>query len=166
MFTASYYFLGVAVSICATLFFLTSGKRAGKKVEVDLDTLHTATICLPRGRQMTSEDVSAAYKDLPLEEKAKFNDSRSSWMRWYEQSKKKALMKQKAMYSWARTMSLCSVLCLIGVLLEAQFNQPITLHAVLTGFRRPNPPASHVETPQPRQSQNQPALSNASTGQI
>jgi hypothetical protein len=154
MFTASYYFLGIAASICATLFFLTSGKRAGTKVEVDLDALHAATVCLPRGSRAASDELSAAYRDLPPEEKAKFNDSRSLWTQWHEQCKKRAILKRKAMYSWARTMLLCSVLCLIGALLEAEFNQPITLQAVLNGFRRPSPPASYVQTPQPSKSQN------------
>lgn len=148
MFIASYYFLGVAASICATLFFLTSGKRAGKKVEVDLNTLYAATVCLQTERRMTGDDLSVLYEDLALEEKAKWNNLKSLWMRWYEQCKEMAILKQKAMYSWARTMSLCSVLCLIGVFLEAQFNQPITLQAVLSGFRRPSPPAFYVETSQ------------------
>ena len=33
---------------------------------------------------------------------------------------------------------LCAVLCLIGVLLEARFDQPITLGTVLAGFRDPH----------------------------
>jgi hypothetical protein len=153
MFTASYYFLGVAASICATLFFLTSGKRAGKSIEVDLDTLHAASICLPTGRRVTIGDLSSSMcQNLPWEEKARLSDWKSLWTQWYKACKRKASLKQQAMYSWARTMLLCSALCLIGVLLEAQFNQPITLHTILTGFRRPTPPASYVETSQPRQS--------------
>jgi hypothetical protein len=52
------------------------------------------------------------------------------WMQWYSQCQEKALLKQKATYSWARTMALCAALCLIGVVLEATFDEPITLAQV------------------------------------
>jgi len=167
MFTASFYFLGVATSIFAALFFLTTGKRAGKRVEVDLDTLHVASVCLPTGRRATEDVLSSSmYKDLSWEEKAKLSDLKSFWMHWYERCKRKAFLRQKAMYSWARTMALCSVLCLIGVLLEAEFNQPITLHSILTGFRRPSPAASSVESSHLQPSRNESApVSNLSSGQ-
>jgi hypothetical protein len=154
MFSASFYFLGVATSIFAALFFLTTGKRAGKLAEVDLDTLHVASVCLPTGRRVTDDVLaSSMFKELSWEEKAKLSDLKSFWMHWYERCKKKAILKQKSLYSWARTMALCSALCLIGVLLEAEFNQPITLQTILSGFRRPGPTASSVETSHPQPSQ-------------
>ena len=167
MFTASFYFLGVATSILAALLFLTRGKRAGKRAEVDLDTLHAAAICLPTGRRATEELLSSSmFKELSWDEKAKLSDLKSFWGQWYDRCKKKALMKQKALYSWARTMALCSVLCLIGVLLEAEFNQPITLQNVLNGFRRPSTPVSCVETLHLQPSDNGPApASTQSSGQ-
>jgi hypothetical protein len=146
MFTASFYFLGVSASLLAALIFLTRGKRAGKRAEVDLDTLHAAAVCLPTGRRASEEIMSSAmFKELSWEEKAKLSDLKSFWFHWYDRCKKKALVKQKALYSWARTMALCSALCIIGVCLEAEFNQPITLQNILNGFRRPTPPASSVE---------------------
>jgi hypothetical protein len=148
MFTASFYFLGVAASIFAALVFLKSGKKAAKQVKVDLDTLHAASVCLPTGRRAPQEVLSSSmFKELSWEEKAKLSDLRSFWLQWYERCKKKAVEKQRALYSWARTMALCSALCIIGVCLEAEFSQPITLQNILNGFRRPNPTASSVETP-------------------
>jgi hypothetical protein len=44
-------------------------------------------------------------------------------------------------------MLLCAALCLIGVLLEAEFNQPITFHTVLAGFKPQPSPASRVVAP-------------------
>jgi hypothetical protein len=147
MFTASFYFLGVATSIFAVLFFLATGKRAEKSVDVDLDALHAASICLSTGRRVTLGDLSSSmFKNLPWEEKARLSDWKSLRMQWYKGCERKASLKRKAMYSWARTMALCAVLCLIGVLLEAEFDQPITLQNILAGFRRPSPPASSVET--------------------
>ena len=158
MFTASFYFLGVATSIFAALFFFTTGKRAEKSVEVDLDTLKAASICLPTGRRATLGDLSSSMcKKLPWEERVRLSDWKSLWMQWCKRCKRKASLKQKAMYSWARTMALCAALCLMGVLLEAEFNQPITLQNILAGFRRPSPSASSVETSYPRPSQNESA---------
>jgi hypothetical protein len=138
MLTVSYYFLGLAISLLAAIFALTSGRRSGKRVEVELEVLRAATVCLPTGRKsMTDAIVDSMYHDLTWEEKARLNDTKTVWMRWYDRCKRKALEKQKVMYSWARTFALCSCLCLIGVLLEAQFDQPITLANVLAGFKRP-----------------------------
>ena len=46
-------------------------------------------------------------------------------------------------------MALCAALCLMGVLLEGEFNQPITVQNILAGFRRHRPSASRIETPNP-----------------
>ena len=136
MFTASFYFLGLAGSILAAAFFLTKGWRAGRCVEVDLDTLRAVSICLPTDRGAALEEkVSKIYKELMWDKKARWTNLKTMWRRWYALCQEKAIQKQKAMYSWSRTMALCSVLCLIGVLLEAEFNQPITIRTILTGFR-------------------------------
>ena len=147
MFTVSCYFLGLALFFFAAIVCFTTGKRAGKCVEVDLDALHAASVCLPTGRRDASDGgITAVYKDLTLDEKIKLNDLKSIWTNWFERCRKRALLKQKAMYSWARTLALSAVLCLIGVLLEAEFDQPITLHTILTGFRR-MPATTEVHVP-------------------
>ncbi len=144
MFTASFYFLGLAASICAALFCLSIGKRTGKCAEVDLDALRAATVCLPiGGRAATDIAPTAMFKELTWDEKLKMSNIKAIWLRLYYQCKKKALEKQKAMYSWARTLSLCALLCLAGVLLEAEFDQPITFSTILAGFRHPTPAASN-----------------------
>ena len=167
MFTASLYFLGIAAFICAALFFLVTEKRAEKSVEADTDKLHAALIDSSTGTQMTLGDLpSSMCRNLPSEEKARLSDWKSLWMQSYIRVKRKAFLKQKAMYSWARTMALCAALCLMGVLLEAEFNQPITLQNILAGFRRPSPSASSVETSYSRPSQNESApVANRSFGQ-
>jgi len=149
MLTISFYFLGLAVSILATLICFSTGKRAGKRVEVELDALHAAAVCLPTGKRATADAAAAAmYKELTLDEKIKLSDIKTIWIQWYERCKKKAVEKQKAMYSWTRTLALAAALCLIGVLLEAEFDQPITIRTVLAGFRRPTPATSAFQAPQ------------------
>ena len=96
MLTASFYFLGVATSIFAARF-LTTGKRAEKSVEVDLDTLHAASICLSTGRRVTLGDLSSSIcKDVPWEEKARLSDWKSLWMQWYKRCKRKAYLKTES----------------------------------------------------------------------
>jgi hypothetical protein len=149
MFTVSCYFLGLAICFFAAIVCFTTGKRAGKCVEVDLDTLHAASVCLPTGRRRNSEGALAAlWKNISLDEKIKLNDLKSIWMQWFERCRQRAIRRQRAMYSWARTFALSAVLCLIGVLLEAEFDQPITLRTVLTGFRHV-PAASAAPASQP-----------------
>jgi hypothetical protein len=142
MLIISYYFLGVAVSILAALICLSTGKRAGKCVEVELDTLHAVSVCLPAGRRASADASTAAmYKDLTWDEKLKASDAKTVWVRWYDRCKRKAIEKQKVMFSWTRTLALCAALCLIGVLLETEFDQPITYRTILVGFGSPCPEA-------------------------
>lgn len=145
MFTASFYFLGLAGFIVATAFCLSWGKRAGRCVEVDLDTLHAVSICLPTDRAAVLDGTLAKlYKDMMWDKKARWTNLKTMWIRWYSLCQEKAIRKQKSLYSSARTMALCSLLCLMGVLLEAEFDQPITLRTVLTGFRHQEPVAASV----------------------
>ncbi len=147
MFTASFYFLGVAIFILAASVCLCSGKRTAKVVAVDINALRTVSVCLPAGRtEGTDRATAMMYKELSREEKARWHNVRMMWLRWYERCQREAMLRQSAMYSWARTLALSAVLCLMGVLLEAEFDQPITLHTILTGFRRPTPAAADCQT--------------------
>ncbi len=121
MFTASFYFLGVAVFILAASVCLSKGKRAGHCVEVDLDTLHAVSVCLSTERWAAADGtIAKMYKGLMWDKKAKWTNVKAMWVRWYDLCQEKAILEQKAMYSWARTMALCALLCLVGVVLEAE----------------------------------------------
>ncbi len=146
MFTASFYFLGLAASILAASYCLCRARRARRCVEVELETLRVASVCLPTGRRAAAEDpTDAIFHALAWDEKTKCSDTKAMWRRWYDRCQEKALTTQQSAYSWARTLTLCAALCLIGVLLEAEFDQPITLRTVLAGFRRPETPTSQFE---------------------
>ncbi len=141
MFTisVSFFFLGVAVFILAASVCLSKGKRAGCCVEVDLDALRAVSVCLPTERWAATDGARRKmYKELLWDKKVKWTNMKAMWMRWYRLCQEKAMLKQKAMYSWARTMALCALLCLVGVVLQADFNQPITIRTILAGFRRPD----------------------------
>jgi len=153
MLTISYYFLGLAISILLASVCLSWGKRAGQRAEVELDTLRAVSVCLPAGRRVPTDGIAETmYKELSWDEKARWRDARTIWMRWYGRCQEKAIQKQKAMYSWARTLALSALLCLGGVILEADFDQPITISNILAGFKRSVPPAASA-TAEPRPAQ-------------
>ncbi len=103
IFTASFYFLGVAASIVAVLVLLATGKRAGESIDVNLNTLHAASLGLSTRRQVTLGDLSSSMcKDVPWEERARLSGWKSLWMQWCQLCQRKAYLKQRAMYSWAR----------------------------------------------------------------
>lgn len=128
MFSATFYFLGAAVSVLAASACLTIGRRMTQHVKVDISDLRTASLSvLTSGQNPTWDQV------------------RALWIKWYARCQDKATLKQKATYSWARTMALCSVLCVIGVLLEGEFDEPISMSRILAGFRGARATATAVE---------------------
>ena len=149
MFTASLYFLGIAASICAALFFLATGKRAEKSVEAETGRLHAASIDSSTERQMTLGDLSSSMcQNLPSEEKARLSDWKSLWVQSYIHVKRKAFLKQKAMYSWARTMALCAGLCLLGIVLKVELDERMSASQITSGFTHQHPVATNSQTPQ------------------
>jgi len=130
MFSVTFYFLGLAGFMVAASACLTMGRRVGQRVEVDLADLHVASVgLLTAGRKPTWEEI------------------RSLWMMWYARCQEKAVAKQKAIYSWARTLALCAVMCIVGALLEGELDEPITMSHLLAGFSRPPAAATQFQMP-------------------
>lgn len=117
MFSATFYFLGIAGFVMAATVCLTKGRRAGKCVEVNFADLRAASVCLFTTGQ------SPTWQSL-----------RMTWMKWYARCQEKAMLKQKGLYSWSRTLALCAVLCIVGVLLETEYDKPISVSAILSGL--------------------------------
>ena len=131
MFSATFYFLGLAGFLIAASACLTRGKRANQHINIDLSDLHAASMGL----------VVAGNKPT-------WNEIRSLWMKWYASCQEKAILKQQATYSWARTLALCAALCLIGVLLEVEFDERISAARVWSNLFPSQPTATHFENPQ------------------
>lgn len=131
MFAATCYFLGLAASLVTALACLAWGKRAGRRVEVNFADLRVASLCL------ASAGNRRTWRAL-----------RVKWTNWYLECQDLALRKQACLYSWARTLALCSVLCLIGALMEAQFDKPICLSTILAGLSHGRAPATGTQSPQ------------------
>ena len=130
MFAATWYFLGLAGCLFAALLCFTRGKRACRHVEVDLADLRVASLCLvTAGTQPTWQAI------------------KTMWMKWYLHCQETAIRKQAALYSWSRTLALCAVLCLIGVLLEAEYDRPISVSEILAGIIQSRPVAASSQRP-------------------
>jgi hypothetical protein len=122
MLAAVFYFLALAGFTVAALVCLSRSNRAS--VEVDLDDLHT-----------TSNRLAAAACRTTTEKVVAWHEVKATWTHLVGHCCEKALLKQKSMYSWARTFSLCAALCLIGVTLEATYGEEISVDNIVAGFR-------------------------------
>lgn len=131
MVSATWYFWGLSGFLLTAIICLTRGRRACQHIEVDVADLRTASLCL----------VSAGTKPT-------WRAIRTMWMKWYLQCQDAAVRRQKALYSWSRTLALCAVLCLIGVLLEAEYERPISVRELLAGLMPSHPVATSSQRSQ------------------
>ncbi|MCE5268236.1 MAG: hypothetical protein LLG00_10165 [Planctomycetaceae bacterium] len=60
---------------------------------------------------------------------------------------------QRALRSWAGTLIICAGMCMVGVALEVQYNRPITVKNVVSGFVQQ--PRVSAQMCKPRMHQNQ-----------
>lgn len=123
MFTAIFYFLGLAGFILAT------------------------SVCLSAGKRATDGAIRAISNEPTVDERAQWGEMEPLWMMWYGQCRENALLKQSMVYSWARTMVLCAALCLIGVLVEVEFGQPISLRNIVAGLSQSHSAAALAQSP-------------------
>ena len=93
MFTAIFYFLGLAGSIVAALFCCSMGKRAGQHVEMDFAAFRATAACLSQVGKKPTWDGNAKWHDL-----------KTVWMGWCARCRETAILKPKALYSWARCL--------------------------------------------------------------
>jgi hypothetical protein len=114
MLTAVFLLLGLAGFILAALACLKKGKRAGQYVEVDLSALHAASTCLSTGRGAVDHRMAASNGEASLE---KWQEMKQTWMQYYSRCQEKAIVKQRAMLFWTRTLALCAALCFVGIVL-------------------------------------------------
>ena len=137
MFSATFFFLGIAGFVVAALACLSRATRAGRCVEVDLAALHSASVCLATGPRAAGRAPATGDQDARADAKAKWQEMKAIWVQWYAPCLQKAVSKQKAMYSWARTLSLCAALSLVGAVLEAHFGESISVSTISSSFEGP-----------------------------
>jgi hypothetical protein len=146
-------FLGLATCIVAAMLFFSLGKRAGQCAEVNFDALHAASECISAGRRGAMDSLSAAGdQELSPHDKAKWLEMKGVWMRCYSQCREKALLRRKQMCGWARTFALCAAICLVNLVLEIEFGEPIRISSIRPRTGHQAAAASHLQSPQPQPS--------------
>jgi hypothetical protein len=106
MFTAAIFFLGLAVCIFAGL------------------------LCLGTARAIK---VSQTVQP-PADEKATWNQIKAALIDLYSRYESRETARQKALRSWAGTLTICAGLCMIGILLEVRYNEMISVKSVIGGL--------------------------------
>lgn len=76
----------------------------------------------------------SARTETTTGETVAWNNIKTALIGLYSQYEKKETSKQRALRSWAGTMVICAGICMIGVLLEAKYNQLITVETIVAGF--------------------------------
>jgi len=125
MFTATFFFIGLAVCIVAGLvcFLLAMSIKAKK-------------------------DKQAPTITLSLNEKEFWKEIKSAMTELYSDYESKENLRMRVLRSWAGTLLICAGLCLIGVVLEVEYDQTITADNIFSGLlRTPRISASQVMKP-------------------
>jgi hypothetical protein len=109
MFTATFFFLGLAVCLFAGLF-CWSLARAAKTTK---------------------------GPNMPAEEKAAWDQIKNAIIELHSRYESTETPKQKTLRSWAGTCIICAGLCMIGILLEAEYDKLITPESIFSSWVRP-----------------------------
>jgi len=104
MFTATFFFLGLAVCIFAGLICFALAKSA------------------------------KASAQLPPNERAAWNRLKIAIMELYSRYESTETPRQKALRSWTGTLVICAGLCMIGIVLEVRYNSFISARTVVSGL--------------------------------
>ncbi len=123
MFYAVFFFLGVAGFILA------------------------ATVCLSAGKRAADRTTAARGKEPTLNERVKWQEMEPIWMVWYAQCRENAIKKQKAIYSWVRTLALCAALCLLGIVLNVELDEQASAPRIWSRITHSHLAASHTSQP-------------------
>ena len=83
MFSATFFFLGIAGFVVAALACLSRANRAGRCVEVDLASLHSASVCLATGPRAEGRAPATGDQDARADAKAKWQEMKAIWVQWY-----------------------------------------------------------------------------------
>lgn len=136
MFTATFFFLVLAVCIFAGL------------------------ICYSLARS-----AKAMKNVMPADEKAAWEQLKSAIYELHARYESTETPKQKVLRSWAGTCVICAGLCMIGILLEAEYDRLITPDSIFASWIHPETfPCQPVTTPKTKTSDKQSQPAAASKG--
>jgi hypothetical protein len=135
MFTATFFFLGLATCILAGL------------------------VCFAMSRSLKTANAAHAIQPSP-DEKAAWERLKKALVELHSRYEGIETSKEKTLRSWVGTLVICAGLCMIGILLEARFDGLISVKSVVSGMvgnQRVSPPPAtthgHKDSTQPAQHQ-------------
>jgi hypothetical protein len=115
MLTATFYFLGMAGFLVA------------------------ASVCFSIGRllqvrsSIATEDESPGWYGTRT-----WDEVKATFTVWYARCQEREAANRRTILSWARTLTLCAGLCLLGVCLEVEFGQTVSVSQIVAGLRQPH----------------------------
>lgn len=109
MFTATFFFLGLAVCIFAGL------------------------VCFAMARSLRAASVANTIQPSP-DEKAAWERLKKALMELHSRYEGVETTRERILRSWAGTLVICSGLCMIGVLLETRYDTFISVKSVVSGL--------------------------------
>jgi hypothetical protein len=109
MFTATFFFLGLAVCIFAGL------------------------VCFAFARSIKAANAANTIQPSP-DEKAAWERLKKALVELHSRYEGVETSKEKTLRSWAGTLVICSGLCMIGILLETRYDTIISMKTVVSGL--------------------------------
>lgn len=109
MFTATFFFLGLALCIFAGL------------------------VCFALARSLKAAHAANTIQPSP-DEKAAWERLKKALVELHSRYEGVETSKEKTLRSWAGTLLICSGLCMIGILLETRYDHFITIRSVVSGL--------------------------------
>ena len=109
MFTATFFFLGLAICIFAGL------------------------ICFALSRSLKAANAANAIQPSP-DERAAWERLKKALVELHSRYESTETAKEKTLRSWVGTLVICAGLCMIGIVLEARYDQLISVKSVVSGL--------------------------------
>jgi hypothetical protein len=134
MFTATFFFLGLAVCILAGL------------------------ICFAMARSLKVTNTAHAIQPSP-DERAAWERLKKALAELHSRYEGAETTKEKTLRSWVGTLVICAGLCMIGILMESRYDDMISAKSIVTGFVG----KQHVSDQLPQQNASPAVQHNTST---
>jgi hypothetical protein len=109
MFTATFFFLGLAVCMLGGL------------------------VCYALARSLKATNTAHAIQPSP-DERAAWERLKKALAELHSRYEGAETTKEKTLRSWVGTLVICAGLCMIGILMEARYDDMISAKSIVTGF--------------------------------
>ena len=107
-------------------------------------------VCLWMVRLLRPDDGASMGDVRPMwARKTNWDEVKASFLVWYARCQEREATNRKTVLSWARTCALCTTLCMIGICLEVEFDESISVSHLIAGLIRTPVATANSESPPP-----------------